>query len=37
MQKNKDKYAAVEDPEMTSLEIAITGVKIQDMAAKRFV
>jgi len=37
MQKNKDKYATVEDPEKTSLEIGITGVKIQDMAAKRFV
>lgn len=35
MQKNEDKYAAVEDPTMTSLEIGITGVKIQDMAAKR--
>ncbi|KAF8898168.1 hypothetical protein CPB84DRAFT_1781072 [Gymnopilus junonius] len=35
MQKNEDKYAAVEDPEKTSLEIGITGVKIQDMAAKR--
>ncbi|KAJ3506861.1 hypothetical protein NLJ89_g6629 [Agrocybe chaxingu] len=35
MQKNEDKYAAVEDPETTSLEIGITGVKIQDMAAKR--
>jgi len=37
MKKNEDKYANVEDPETTSLEIAITGVKIQDMAAKRFV
>ena len=37
MQKNEDKYAAVEDPNMTSLEIGITGVKIQDMAAKRWV
>lgn len=35
MKKNECKYAAVEDPEMTSLEIGITGVKIQDMAAKR--
>lgn len=35
MQKNEEKYKAVEDPEMVSLEIGITGVKIQDMAAKR--
>ncbi|KZT24804.1 arginyl-tRNA synthetase [Neolentinus lepideus HHB14362 ss-1] len=35
MQKNEEKYKAVEDPEGTSLEIGITGVKIQDMAAKR--
>ena len=37
MKKNEDKYANIEDPETTSLEIAITGIKIQDMAAKRFV
>ncbi|PPQ70033.1 hypothetical protein CVT24_003800 [Panaeolus cyanescens] len=35
MQKNEEKYKAVEDPETTSMEIGITGVKIQDMAAKR--
>ncbi|KAJ8456951.1 hypothetical protein ONZ45_g18513 [Pleurotus djamor] len=35
MQKNEEKYKAVDDPENTSLEIGITGVKIQDMAAKR--
>ncbi|KAJ7301371.1 hypothetical protein DFH08DRAFT_907012, partial [Mycena albidolilacea] len=35
MQKNEDKYAAIEDPERVALEIGITGVKIQDMAAKR--
>ena len=35
MKKNEDKYAAVEDPETVSREIGITGVKIQDMAAKR--
>ncbi|KAF8336185.1 hypothetical protein F5887DRAFT_1063258 [Amanita rubescens] len=35
MQKNEEKYKAVEDPETTSREIGITGVKIQDMAAKR--
>ncbi|KAI0313558.1 arginyl-tRNA synthetase [Amylostereum chailletii] len=35
MRKNEEKYAAVEDPETTSLEIGITGIKIQDMAAKR--
>jgi arginyl-tRNA synthetase len=37
MQKNEEKYNAVEDPEMTSREIGITGIKIQDMAAKRCV
>jgi arginyl-tRNA synthetase len=37
MQKNEEKYKAVEDPEMVSREIGITGVKIQDMAAKRLV
>ncbi len=37
MRKNEDKYNAVEDPEYVSLEIGITGIKIQDMAAKRFV
>ncbi|KXN83084.1 Arginine--tRNA ligase, cytoplasmic [Leucoagaricus sp. SymC.cos] len=35
MQKNEEKYKAVEDPETTSREIGITGIKIQDMAAKR--
>ena len=35
MQKNEGKYNAVVDPEETALEIGITGVKIQDMAAKR--
>ncbi|KDR80441.1 hypothetical protein GALMADRAFT_242884 [Galerina marginata CBS 339.88] len=35
MMKNEEKYKAVVDPEETSLEIGITGVKIQDMAAKR--
>jgi arginyl-tRNA synthetase len=35
MQKNPEKYAAVEDPANTALEIGITGVKIQDMAARR--
>ncbi|CAK5268593.1 unnamed protein product [Mycena citricolor] len=35
MQKNAEKYSAVEDPETTAREIGITGVKIQDMAAKR--
>ncbi|PPQ88834.1 hypothetical protein CVT25_010253 [Psilocybe cyanescens] len=34
MMKNKEKYKAVVDPEETALEIGITGVKIQDMAAK---
>jgi len=35
MQKNEEKYNAVVDPETVSREIGITGVKIQDMAAKR--
>lgn len=35
MQANEEKYASIEDPETTSREIGITGVKIQDMAAKR--
>jgi arginyl-tRNA synthetase len=35
MKKNEEKYAAVEDPEQTSLEVGLTGIKIQDMAAKR--
>lgn len=37
MRQNEDKYIAIEDPEYVSTEIGITGVKIQDMAAKRFV
>lgn len=37
MKKNEEKYAAVADPEHTSLEVGITGVKIQDMTAKRLV
>lgn len=35
MKKNAEKYAAVEDPESVSQEVGITGIKIQDMAAKR--
>jgi arginyl-tRNA synthetase len=35
MQKNEEKYQAIVDPETVSREIGITGVKIQDMAAKR--
>ena len=35
MRKNEDKYSAIEDPETVATEIGITGVKIQDMAAKR--
>jgi arginyl-tRNA synthetase len=35
MKKNEEKYAAVEDPEQTSLEVGLTAIKIQDMAAKR--
>lgn len=37
MRKNEDKYNAIEDPEETSREIGISGIKIQDMAAKRYV
>jgi len=37
MKKNEAKYAAVEDPETVAQETAITGIKIQDMAAKRYV
>jgi len=36
MQKNEEKYNAVVDPEGVSQEIGITGIKIQDMAAKRY-
>jgi arginyl-tRNA synthetase len=35
MQKNEDKYAQIEDPARTSQEIGVTGIKIQDMQAKR--
>ncbi|KAI0346648.1 arginyl-tRNA synthetase [Trametopsis cervina] len=35
MKKNEDKYNAIEDPEMVSQEVGISGVKVQDMAAKR--
>ncbi|KAH8082824.1 arginyl-tRNA synthetase [Cristinia sonorae] len=35
MKKNEEKYKSVENPEEVSQEIGITGVKIQDMAAKR--
>lgn len=35
MQKNEEKYKAIEDPELTSREVGISGIKIQDMAAKR--
>lgn len=35
MKKNEEKYKNVENPEEVSREIGITGVKIQDMAAKR--
>ena len=36
MKRNEEKYAAVEDPEQTSLEVGLSGIKIQDMAAKRY-
>lgn len=37
MKKNAEKYATIEDPEGVSREIGITAIKIQDMAAKRYV
>jgi arginyl-tRNA synthetase len=37
MKSNEDKYNAIEDPEMVAKEIGITAIKIQDMAAKRYV
>ena len=37
MASNPEKYSAVEDVTMTSREIGITGIKIQDMSAKRCV
>lgn len=37
MKTNEAKYAAIEDPELTSDILGITAVKIQDMAAKRCV
>jgi arginyl-tRNA synthetase len=37
MQRNEVKYAAIEDPETVSREVGITGIKIQDMSAKRYV
>ncbi|KAF9234723.1 hypothetical protein BU15DRAFT_52202 [Melanogaster broomeanus] len=35
MKRNQDKYNSIEDPEYVSQEVGITGIKIQDMAAKR--
>ncbi|KAG9311305.1 hypothetical protein JVU11DRAFT_8393 [Chiua virens] len=35
MKRNEEKYNAIEDPEYVSQEVGITGIKIQDMAAKR--
>ena len=35
MKKNESKYTAIEDPEYVAQEVGISGVKIQDMAAKR--
>ena len=37
MRKNEEKYANVEEPEATAEEIALSGIKIQDMSAKRYV
>jgi arginyl-tRNA synthetase len=35
MKRNEVKYNNIEDPEMVAREVGITGIKIQDMAAKR--
>ncbi|KIJ59969.1 hypothetical protein HYDPIDRAFT_139953 [Hydnomerulius pinastri MD-312] len=35
MKRNEEKYSSIEDPETVSREVGITGIKIQDMAAKR--
>ncbi|KZT69980.1 arginyl-tRNA synthetase [Daedalea quercina L-15889] len=35
MRKNEDKYANVHEPEATAEEIGISGIKVQDMSAKR--
>ncbi|KAI9570909.1 hypothetical protein HD554DRAFT_2203696 [Boletus coccyginus] len=35
MKRNEEKYNSIEDPEYVSQEVGITGIKIQDMAAKR--
>ena len=37
MKSNEEKYNAIEDPEAVAREIGITAIKIQDMAAKRYV
>lgn len=37
MRKNDAKYSVIDDPELVSRETAITGIKIQDMSAKRYV
>jgi len=35
MKRNEEKYNSIENPEHVSQEVGITGIKIQDMAAKR--
>ncbi|GAA5890801.1 hypothetical protein JCM8208_003054 [Rhodotorula glutinis] len=35
MQKNEEKYKAIEDPQYTSDKLGITAVKVQDMSGKR--
>lgn len=35
MRQNEEKYAAIENPEYVAQEVGISGIKIQDMAAKR--
>ncbi|GJE85387.1 arginyl-tRNA synthetase [Phanerochaete sordida] len=35
MRQNEEKYAAIDNPEYIAQEVGISGIKIQDMAAKR--
>jgi hypothetical protein len=36
MKKNQETYAAIENPEQTSLGFGIAAIEVQDMAAKRY-
>ena len=35
MQKNEEKYNSIENPQEVAQEVGISGIKIQDMTAKR--